>query len=734
VRILLATDALDALGGSETYVVTIAGDLQRLGHDVQLYARTLGAAADQAAELGLRATSDPRALPADVDAIVVQDGAVACDLAISHPLVPQLFVAHSDLFDLQLPLEVPGLVQVVVTLYDRVDERIRALASEYEIVRLSQPVDVTRFVPLRPLPPRARTALALGNYVRGPRADLLERACERAGVELRRRGGHAPDGVVHAPELAYNEADIVFGKARVVIEAMACGRAVYVYDHNGADGWVTAERYERLAADNFGGQRGPAVTDVDALVADLIDYDPQLGLTSRDLAVAHHASSRHAADLAQVLKRLVPRPAAVDAPLFELARLVRSAHRADSRQFLLQAEVERLGGLVQAQHDETDRLHAAVRDAEDARAAAAQGRDEAQAAADAAERRARAAEDRAGRADAAYAAVATTRRWQMLQRAMRPLDRLRARRTPHEDPSGAAPDHRPVPFVVGVPRSGTTLLRLQLDAHPDLAVGPESGIGFVLEQLAGREASPEELVAAWAGMSTFPDYGWTRDELVALLGTVTPWSVADGVRAIFTAYAARHGKPRWGEKTPNHLKLAARISATLPEAHILHLIRDGRGVLLSLRGLHFAPGDGSIEAIAREWRDTILEVRAAHAQGLVPNYRELRYEHLLHDPEMVLRGVCAAVDLPFDPVVLRAHERARERFEELPEVRTDGPVTRTREERWGIHDMTAQPPDPAEDTRWRDELTGEEIARFEAVAGDLLDELGYARAATAVPG
>ncbi len=98
--------------------------------------------------------------------------------------------------------------------------------------------------------------MTMGNYVHGERFALLRRACDRAGIELRHVGVHG-EGERPA-DLVLNEVDIVFGKARVIVEAMATGRAAYVFDHNGGDGWVTAASYPRLAADNFGGQSLPA--------------------------------------------------------------------------------------------------------------------------------------------------------------------------------------------------------------------------------------------------------------------------------------------------------------------------------------------------------------------------------------------------------------------------------------------------------------------------------------------
>jgi glycosyltransferase involved in cell wall biosynthesis len=421
-RIVLAAHSLVGLGGSETYATTVADHLQRLGHDVWLHSPDLGPAADAARRLGVR-VCDEHGLPPAPDVLVVQDGIVACTLAERYPLTPQAFVAHSDIFDLQLPPQLPGVVAVVIALYDRVERRIRALATPYEIVRLTQPVDVERFKPNRPLRAEPRVAMTVGNYVHGPRLDVLAGACARSGIELRHVGMHSPTGTV-ALERVYDEADVVFGKARVVIEAMACGRAAYVFDHNGGDGWVTAESYPRLAPDNFGGQSDDDPIDEDRLVADLRGYDARMGTVNRDLVVARHAASKHAAALVEVLTRLAPRPAPVDAPLAELARMIRLYHRADTQSFALYADSSRLG----ARLHELERAQSEC-DTERASFAAERHRLERERDEAIAERDARAAE--AARLAAALDELRGTRRWRAVQAALAPADRLRAGRTGH---------------------------------------------------------------------------------------------------------------------------------------------------------------------------------------------------------------------------------------------------------------------------------------------------------------
>src|SRR5690606_22340526 len=120
-----------------------------------------------------------------------------------------------------------------------------------------------------------------------------------------------------------------------------------------------------------------------------------------------------------------------------------------------------------------------------------------------------------------------------------PLFRLRARRA-------AGP---PAPFVVGVGRSGTTLLRLMLDAHPELAIPPETHFLPELIESARSGAGAAELAAAAAASRHWGDLGISALDFEARLrlGGTRPDQAA---RAFFELYAERHGKPRWGDKTP----------------------------------------------------------------------------------------------------------------------------------------------------------------------------------------
>ena len=119
---------------------------------------------------------------------------------------------------------------------------------------------------------------------------------------------------------AVADADIVVAKARAAVDAMACGRAVYVYDVFGGDGWVTPGTYPALEADNFAGLATGRTIGVAELERDLVDYDPSMGVANRDLAVQHHGARDHVARLLSAVASAGARERP-STPLRELARL-----------------------------------------------------------------------------------------------------------------------------------------------------------------------------------------------------------------------------------------------------------------------------------------------------------------------------------------------------------------------------------------------------------------------------
>jgi hypothetical protein len=195
-------------------------------------------------------------------------------------------------------------------------------------------------------------------------------------------------------------------------------------------------------------------------------------------------------------------------------------------------------------------------------------------------------------------------------------------------------------------------------------------------------------------------------------------TVADGVRAVFEAYASAHGKPRWGDKTPMYMQHLGLLERLFPDARYLHLIRDGRDACLSFlavpRGIMTEslahPRDA--RTFACQWR---TEVRAARALGrrAGDRYHEVRYEELVAEPEAELRAICAFAELPWDPGMLDYTSTVDVSAKPHQTSLTRAPTA-------GLRD-------------WRSQMPRDDVDAFERVAGDLLAELGY-ELATRRPG
>lgn len=343
-RIVLATNRF-GLGGSESYLLTVAEQLDRLGHEVVVFTPEGGAGVEAAGARGIEVVGE-RGLGEDFDVALVQDAAVSYGVAELCPTTPQLFVAHSAKFDLQAPPQLDDLVGAVAALNDRVAERVRSFASETEVVRLRQPIDLERFAVRGALRARPRRALLLSNNPNGDRLAMLEEACAEAGLELTQLGGLSGPIADIRPMLA--EAEVVIGYGRSILEAMASGRAAYVYDWRSGDGWVSAQSYPAIESDGFAGGANDDIRDYSRLVDDLRGYSATMGPVNRDLVVTHHRASEHAQELVGLMRKLAAPSERPRAPLQEMGRLVRLEWRARADVYTLADENAHLRGLLDA--------------------------------------------------------------------------------------------------------------------------------------------------------------------------------------------------------------------------------------------------------------------------------------------------------------------------------------------------------------------------------------------------
>jgi hypothetical protein len=264
-------------------------------------------------------------------------------------------------------------------------------------------------------------------------------------------------------------------------------------------------------------------------------------------------------------------------------------------------------------------------------------------------------------------------------------------------------------IVLGVRRSGTTLLRVMLDRNSRLAVPDES---YFLPQLAHRHSDRPDLDSFLDDLRRLPtlrEWELSPDDV---RGRLRPgMTLGDAVGAVYETYAAARGKERWGDKTPMYMQFLPLLERLFPDARYVHLIRDGRDAALSFLGMPEGvvtrtwahPTDAA--GFACQWR---TEVAAAHGLGRrvgAGRYLELRYEQLVEDPERELKRICTFAELPFEADMLSYA----------------GNVDVSRKPH---QQSLTKPPTPGL-RNWRAAMSPEDVAAFQEIAADVLAALGY---------
>ena len=282
----------------------------------------------------------------------------------------------------------------------------------------------------------------------------------------------------------------------------------------------------------------------------------------------------------------------------------------------------------------------------------------------------------------------------------------------------------PCLFVVGCPRSGTTLLQRMLDAHPLLTVANDTHfIARAVSAVApdwrdepGALEAADTRLREWSrAYRRFPRLG--LDAAAVERAAAPRDGYARFVGRLYDELAVSRTKPFAGEKTPDYVSHLPLLHALFLDARFIHIVRDGRDVALSL--LEWATpskGPGRIPLWSRDpmavcalwWRRGVEAGRRDGAELGAGRYLEVRYEELVASPERGLREIASFLDLPFAEEML-TFNRGRERRDSGRSAKSAwlGPTS-------GLRD-------------WRRQMDAENIELFEALAGETLGSAGYVR-------
>jgi hypothetical protein len=267
-------------------------------------------------------------------------------------------------------------------------------------------------------------------------------------------------------------------------------------------------------------------------------------------------------------------------------------------------------------------------------------------------------------------------------------------------------------FVVGSARSGTTLLYDTLLSAGGFAVYlGESNIFNLLALRFGDlrvRKNLDRMLQVWLGSRLFRVSGLERRQIEEKIDSCQ--NAGDFLRLVMGELAQQQNARRWAANAPEEILHLRHIKETIPEALVIHMIRDGRDVSVSLSEKHYIrpfpwKERETPEGAALYWEWIIQKGRAAGAR-LGNDYTEVRFEELVREPRTVLRRLSSFLDqeLDYDHIQKRAV----------------GTVARPNTS------FSAQgQPDFNPVARWKKQLTPEQLTRIEGLVGSTLSELGY---------
>jgi Sulfotransferase family len=282
-------------------------------------------------------------------------------------------------------------------------------------------------------------------------------------------------------------------------------------------------------------------------------------------------------------------------------------------------------------------------------------------------------------------------------------------------PSAPSARSRAPVFVLGSPRSGTTYLYHMLLSAGNFAIyRAESEVFHMLEPRFGDlsvAANKIRLLHSWFKSRLFTATGLAADSIEKMIMEDCR-NGGDFLRIVMEEMARQQGVERWAECTPDHILYLSRIKQTIPNALVIHIIRDGRDVALSMEKQGYPrrlPWDRNPQRMAAGvyWEWIVRKGREDGAK-LGSDYLEVRYEDLIDKPLEVLARLSTFIDQRLD-------------YEEIRRVgigSVDRPNTSFQKE---SVDGNFSPIG-----RWRKHYSPKELAMFEGLVGGTLRELGYA--------
>lgn len=279
-------------------------------------------------------------------------------------------------------------------------------------------------------------------------------------------------------------------------------------------------------------------------------------------------------------------------------------------------------------------------------------------------------------------------------------------------------------FIVGAPRSGTTLFQYMLRSHPDISL-PTGESHFFIPLFRNAEAFGDlndennirkVLQAMYRQSADFLDtdiHGikFNIDRLTNEFKNEGRNTIASIISGLFEKNALGEGKHRWGDKTPYYVLHMTTLLKMFPEAQFIHIIRDGRDCALSIFARKHDFGVYNTFFAAKYWEIYIELGRQMGTTLGDKTYHEIRYEDLLENPKKIMQDACDFLNITYSDTLVN--------FKKSGEA--------------GKTPLLQQPIQNSNKEKWRTKMTAKQIALFEGAVGNTLKQCGYPLITHATP-
>lgn len=267
-------------------------------------------------------------------------------------------------------------------------------------------------------------------------------------------------------------------------------------------------------------------------------------------------------------------------------------------------------------------------------------------------------------------------------------------------------------FIIGAQRSGTTLLRLMLNAHSKVSI-PEEGT-FWMPLLRRYKRAPNRLLTEKqlqkdlqyiVSNSQFKLWDISAAELREKINLTTCPDLYSLINRTYSIYSAKHDKVIWGDKTPSFFRMIPALSELFKRASFIHIIRDGRDLHLSWRKMDSSKSNIAVGAL--EWQHKVICAQQDLLKFAESRHLEIRYEDLVANPSGSLKNICHFLKIDFEPEMLNYWKQSHKFIGEHHSK------------------LIFRPLSTNSVNKWKKNLSSSELNIFETIAGKCLSQNKY---------